>query len=110
MIYRLFRLTFTLVLLTSLAGKVLAQDFCDNPESSKNTSVISYHNSIDLSGSSDFSDCKDCGCHCHHHHFDFASFSESFTLKSIAVENSSFDPVFSALQINSPKKPPKIAS
>jgi hypothetical protein len=98
------------VLCLSLAGKVLAQDKCDDSKSSQNKPVISYNNSDDLSDSSDFSDCKDCGCHCHHH-FDFASLAKSFAIESAKVDNFSFDLASSLpLQNTSPQKPPKIVS
>lgn len=109
MITKFFRIIFLAVLCLSLAGKVLAQDSCDNSKSSQNKSVISYDNYGDLSGSSDFSDCKDCGCHCHH--FDFASLVESFAIESAKVDNFSFDLASSLpLQNTSPQKPPKIVS
>ena len=111
MITKFFRITFLVVLCLSLAGKVLAQDSCDNSKSSQNKSVISYNNSGDSSNSSDFSSCKDCGCHCHHHHFDFASLAKSFAVEPVTIEKFSFDLASSlSPQIASPKKPPKIVS
>jgi hypothetical protein len=105
---KFFRIIFLTVLCLSLAGKVLAQDSCDNSKSSQNKSAISHNNSGDLA---DSSDCKDCGCHCHHNHFDFASLAKSFGVESTTIENFSFDLAsVLPLQISSPKKPPKIVS
>ena len=104
---KFFHLALVVILCLTTLGKMLPQDSCDNSKS-QNKTVISASISSDFS---DSSDCKDCSCHCHHSHFDFAFFTQSFGANPLAVTNFSAQ-LASALplQIDSPKKPPKIVS